>query len=335
MPNPKHGGELTRRGFSLVELLVVIVIIAVLIAMLLPAVQSGREAARRMKCRNNLRQIALAYRSHQATHEFFPTGGWGWRWVGDPDRQFGLQQPGGWMYNILPFMELDDIYNLGAGMAETPKREALARQREAVVPQFHCPSRRTAKVYPISWEFVKTHTRNAGSADVFATSDYAANGGDNGPHNPTGPNTYAEGDALGVNRWSAAVRAQTGIMISGDLIQPGHIRDGLANTYLVAEKHLNPVQYENGRDWADNDTCYQGEGWDTHRWTALNLPPVRDTPSPLENFLISNFGSVHHGSFHAAFCDGSVRAVSYHISGETHRRLGNRDDGMTIDVDGW
>ena len=99
-------------GFTLVELLVVIAIIGVLVALLLPAIQAAREAARRNSCKNNLRQLAIGCLNHESGAGFYPSGGWGANWVGDADRGFGRDQPGGWIYNVLPFIEEDAMHSL-------------------------------------------------------------------------------------------------------------------------------------------------------------------------------------------------------------------------------
>lgn len=97
----------TRRGFTLVELLVVIAVIGILVALLLPAIQSAREAARRMNCQNNMKQIGLALHNFESTYKTFPASGWTMVGPGNPAGKFV-----GWRPLIMPYIEQDNVRQL-------------------------------------------------------------------------------------------------------------------------------------------------------------------------------------------------------------------------------
>ncbi len=161
-------------GFTLVELLVVIGVIGILCGLLLPAIVAARESARVVHCQNNMRQLAIGVMESESTFKRYPSSGWGWRWVADPDRGFGANQPGSWIYQILPYIEEQNAQNVGRGSTSTVKRLELALLTERSLSIVRCPSRGSADLCPIdpniSW-------RNAELSTGFARTDYVGNGG--------------------------------------------------------------------------------------------------------------------------------------------------------------
>jgi prepilin-type N-terminal cleavage/methylation domain-containing protein/prepilin-type processing-associated H-X9-DG protein len=320
-------------GFTLVELLTVISIIGVLIALLLPAVQAARESARTLQCSNNLKQLSLGCLNHESAQGCLPAGGWGWDYAGDPDRGFGRRQPGGWLFNILPYIEQQSLRDLGLN-ANTAGDAMCA---STPLAGFNCPSRRPAKAYP----FVHlSNFANIGSdrPSAVGRSDYAANAGEmTSGCFPCGPGSYAEADSEPASSWTDSINGcgyvsgqmATGVIYLLSICKMADITDGASNTYLCGEKYLDPDDYTTGTNYGDDQGWIQGADFDTVRMVGSGYSPKQDTPADTS---FHAFGSAHAPGFNMAFCDGSVHLMSYSIDAETHRRLGSRNDGLMIDA---
>ncbi|TWT90940.1 hypothetical protein Mal64_13390 [Pseudobythopirellula maris] len=339
--NAPSNRRLAREAFTLVELLVVIAIIGILVALLLPAVQSAREAARRNQCKNNLKQLALGCINFESAHRFFPHGGWGYQWVGDPDWGVGEKQPGGWIFQVSPFIEETSNQQIGSGLGNairapvTPKKEALTKLISHPIASLICPSRRAAILYPSSINNSggaknKLHNAIQNETGTYAKTDYGANGSSS-PKGP-GVNCYRDyprcdnfdpvpssGGIVGF-RWGATFR---------------QITDGTSKTAMIGEKYLPIPHYTTGLYDGDDNTCYHGQDVDLVR--SYGSKPLQDSDYPANSTLDSlrghaktTLGSAHPGVVQVALCDGSVHSYSLSVEKYVWVDLGGRDNGDEI-----
>ncbi len=318
MSRPTRNAQ-ARKGFTLVELLVVMGVIGILVSLMLPAVQAAREAARRIQCRNNLKQLALGMEHHVLAYGCYPSNGWGLCWIGDPDRGTGTAQPGGWIYNILPYLEQQPLHALGSAQSPIAKSNALTQVTQTSFPLLLCPTRPAATLLPANPAVVP---RNANWQPLVAKTHYAVNEGDYITNTGAGPTTLQQGDSASYP-WVDTTLA-TGIAYQRSQVTPAMVTDGMSCTYMLGEKYVSVAGYYNYSDNGYDQSAYSGVDLDINRWVLD--PPLADA-APVEDRC---FGSAHSGGCYMAFCDGSVHFISYQIDAETHRRLGNRCDGLPV-----
>src|SRR5262245_5640283 len=338
-------------GFTLVELLVVIAIIGVLVALLLPAVQSAREAARRMQCANHLRQIGLGFLNFENTHRYLPKG----PYDGDPslpgmiyDEPPGQYEsgttccnaasPNGWShwFHILPYIEQNNVYNL-ANFGVPPihsnrptnynGEDSVAR---ALIPIYYCPSRRKPTGY--------------GSAGL-GRCDYAGCAGfyqgevhENWNDIPAPPIGLSPRRNERTHENYGNTPGRKGYIVwpaEGAVRRMAEVSDGTSNSIIAAEKCLPRSRY--GSDGGDNER-WNNAGWD-ECVIRYHFPPLPDqdkraivtgsvgNPNDGSNVWRRYFGSSHPGSVNAVFGDGSVRTVAFTVDPLVWMRACVIDDG--------
>ena len=323
---------LTRRGFTLLELAIVVGVVGLLAALLIPAVLHGRAAARRAGCANNVRQLALANLLHHDTFGRFPSGGWGNRYLYDPRRGAGHRQPGGWCGAVLPYLERGNV--LAAARSQDPAAfaAAMAAAQSVSLPGFRCPDRSApvlgeAQPPLIPGGDVGDSLVNAPFVPRVAKTDYAANAGASGLLNTPGPPSVEAGDASadrGLGGWWLDPYYLDGVVYQRSGVPLAAVTDGASNVYLLGEKAVRDPDLSTGGDWGYDGSLLVGADEDTLRST--NHPPARDGE---EEAVSDVFGSAHADGFQMAFCDGRVETVGYGVDPLVHLRRGDRGAGWT------
>jgi prepilin-type processing-associated H-X9-DG protein len=228
--------------------------------------------------------------------------------MGDSNRNPGFSQPGGWIYQSLPYIEQANLYNMGGTPASRGQMAAVA------LPMLNCPTRRNGGPYPGVTSYV-----NATGITQMAKVDYACNSGDQQQDEIyPGPASYAQGDDP-TYAWPATAQF-TGVIYQRSSIPLLNIPNGTSNTFLLGEKYLNPSNYATGADPSDNENPYVGFDNDISRDTSS--PPMQDLRG-YQNTLI--FGSAHSAGVNMVYCDGSVSLINYSIDPNVFKRAGNRN----------
>ncbi len=298
----------SRRGFTLVELLVVIAIIGILVALLLPAVQSAREAGRRVTCVNHLKQLSLAFHNHHDTHRLLPSaGGPDWTYhmtIKNGTPAIAPDQHGGWGYQVLPFIEAQNVWMGGPATTDIERSIHAISTPNAT---FFCPSRRKPEVVPAAdWyhHLPDGSGGNSGKTHGHAKNDYAAASHDSDSAHPTG---------LGAVTVMVPQRFN-------DLL------DGTSHIMLLGEKRMN-IRLLGRMQANDNEGYTCGWNHDIMRYTNRSPRPDFSHPSDPGD---DRFGSSHPVGMVISLCDASVRFLPYNIDAALFARLGNRDDGVAI-----
>ena len=285
-----------RRGFTLIELLVVIAIIGVLIALLLPAVQAAREAARRVQCTNNLKQLGLSAHNYLDRWQVLPQA-YGWTWVTPGS---SLTTGGGMFPAFLPGLEQDSLFNAinFSGIFYSPQNLTV---HKVGLSALWCPSDGSiTDIKKLPDGYVGGP---AGYGDWMSYSSYGGNGG------LWTNNTYSMINPVLVHPDFAAVKAnEMGLFSVHSAVRIADISDGLSNTLMFGEHAHGLLGRQEQIDWHWWDS---GNWGDTSLTTMYPLNPHRKISNlsaglNATTFIVS-FSSLHPGGANFAFADGSVR----------------------------
>jgi prepilin-type N-terminal cleavage/methylation domain-containing protein/prepilin-type processing-associated H-X9-DG protein len=321
-----------RSGFTLIELLVVIAIIAVLIGLLLPAVQKVRDAANRMSCQNNLKQLALAVHNYHDTNAKFPPGN-----VYRANAQGRFDYYETWTISILPYIEQDNLYklynpNIPNAISDAQNR-AMATLRQTFVKTYTCPSDGSGAFTP-AFPASGPSSQTGLGIPLFMPSTYRAvagtsfggrsgrddTGGDANWDDPgNGQVQYLMGFRPGWRgvMYGIQIGARGSVPAVGTAESIASITDGTSNTLMIGE-YATRTQPRRRSYWAYAYTSYNLSGITIGQSRTLipdfdlctRTPPTTNGSNQCKRA----WGSFHGGGvLNFALADGSVRSISPNV----------------------
>jgi len=301
------------KGFTLIELLVVIAIIAILIGLLLPAVQKVREAAARMKCSSNMRQVAIALHSYHDANNALPPGQY--------NNFYGNDAPyirGCWVHPVLPYLEQGNLSRLFEACNTANGWALLSTKKDTLVPPLVCPSDPSSP----KTTTIDTNTTTAGITEM------------QGLHTNMVVCAGSTGYGGGLNT--------NGIFSVKSKTRLTDITDGTSSTCMVSEILVVPDQgtndlrgrYSNswyGNSWfstvySPNSTVPDQVGY--QGVSTVRAPSTQNSGNP---FLLARSG--HTGGVNVGMADASVRFISNSINAQTWNSLGTKNNGEVVQND--
>lgn len=311
------------RGFTLVELLVVLAILAVLLGLVLPAVQRIRESAARLRCANNLKQLALACHAYHDPNRCLPAGQ-----VGPYKKQPGQPYYGwgpdsiawSWLARLLPYVEQDNLYRQGGIPAKTLRQSGIAADRLTI---FLCPSDEESEAGP------RTEAGNLEGFPVGRASYKGVSGANWGYDEGEGHPIATDWPNRGTNGSFDGLIHGDGALGRADAFHPRRLTDftdGTGNTFLLGED-VNAANRWLSWPYANN------------AYGTCAIPPNAHKPDggaydPFDWSNVWSFRSRHPGGLQFAFADGSVHFVRDSIPLSTYRALATIAGGEVVDPGG-
>jgi prepilin-type N-terminal cleavage/methylation domain-containing protein len=310
-----------RSGFTLVELLVVIAIIGVLVALLLPAVQAAREAARRMQCGNNLKQLALGMHNYHDTHRVFPAAMYG---IGD-----AIDHRHTWIESLFPNIEQQNIFDqIDFSVLNHQNNNPLVLN--AVKLEFlMCPSDPDKGLFPNSREGTYTPHTAAITDGKSLGANYVLSAGpmhvNSCPIAAVNPNINCLGTRLGRGQNDEAYGMTNGGARSLDM---SACSDGTSNTFLLGE--ALPIYNTLHMYFASHGHCGSTNLPPNYHKQFTACPKSRDKRINACYQQMAGFKSEHPGVVQMALTDGSIRAIPEKVDYTVWNYLGNRDDKQSF-----